>query len=805
MITHRQYLHLQSLADIVDGEARSAVLAACETLVSIPPAEAANSALAPPAEPADAGALAERLAHRLLDDDGYLAFSAQELRLLGALDPADAAALVVRALDLWPSAMAQARATGQPDSQLADALLALLLALPPAPPLPIGVILRRRHVVETMPQRLLSWTLARAGEQRLMAWASRQRGATPAHLRARVPWLRDIALQIGAPAPFEHARPRRQRGERSLGFADSLSPPPPPAVGAAPGDDAADAFYFLLEGEQAGGSAMREHSAATLHFGYDVPPPSALATVAHAALEAARNADLDIVLQLTPRGAITIEGERRQVARMRAGHLAETVRFALRAGAAADAAADPDAPSGVHVEFVVKGETVHQALLAIRVQPAAAEGVTPEGGPSPTAVAARVSSRLLDDAASIAPPPEHRVKLGLSVDGGGLRIDLQHLIDGEDERRIRAIAPGIDPATLASALSLALGSLAGSYAGAVWQRFDGAIPEGDAARPVTAALGRALECAAAAGARLNAALREDKNIRDLLDYVEQKVPDGAVLTIGTDSVFLPWELLTPQHWSLAMTPAQKAANPAPDPARFWGARFAIETLLGDDIPIGDRKRAHLLAPARISVNLNPHIAMAGLADAAQPLQVQRDWAARLAQRGLLDAHVNDQCLPMREVLQDGSHHASLIYLYCHGSAANPFGGTDELLQLDDDCNLAPPDLIGDPLYAAAPIVFLNACQSGVHSPLAYSNFLKEFSRRGAIGLIATSHSVPITFAAHFGPEVVEHYLERRGSLAGTLLALRRKHLVGRGNPVPLLYTLQCQLAFPSAPSTGAHP
>jgi hypothetical protein len=154
------------------------------------------------------------------------------------------------------------------------------------------------------------------------------------------------------------------------------------------------------------------------------------------------------------------------------------------------------------------------------------------------------------------------------------------------------------------------------------------------------------------------------------------------------------------------------------------------------------------------------------------------------------------------VIQDGEHKASLIYLYCHGSAANPFGGSDELLELDEDCKLAPSNVKGEPVYAAAPVVFLNACQAGAHSPLAYSNFLKEFCRRGAIGLIATSHSVPITFGAHFGPEVVQHYLLRSGSLASTLLTLRQQHLIDRGNPVPLFYTVQCQLSFPRAAAGG---
>lgn len=722
------------------------------------------------------------LEHQLRRDRGDLI---QDIRMLDTLEPAKAEALVMRELEL---VVEEVKARGKWVEPLLDWLERGMSAL--EPDVPSRLLLLVRRFVER--RRLTLWIEAKRDAEkrrRLALWIEARRDA---EIQAGMPWSSDKKGKM----KFKAAEPesevdlfsdkRRRRSDEPL---TAAVPAPPVEPEAEPGDPDDQAFYFLLEGEQAGASSMRAHSAATLHFRYDVPPQQVLAKLDGTPLDAARTADVDIALHATPRGNITIEGERRQVAHMRGGELTEPVRFALRAGAA-----DPEAASGVHVEFVVKGETVHQTLLPIGVEPADAKGIAPPGAANEAA--AFVSSRLLDDAGSIPRPPKHRLKMSVTVDGSGLRMELQHLIDGEDERRLSAVARKIDPATLANGLSQALGPLAQSYSGAAWESFDGSMPEGDAARPVKVALGRAMECAAAAGSRLNASLRDDAGIANLLDYIEHNVPDGALLTVSTDSVFLPWELLTPQHWSLAMTEAQKRNNPAPDPARFWGARFAIETVLDGAAAIGELKRAHLQAPARVSVNVNPDISMTGLGAEAQPLQVQRTWATTLARRGLLD-RINDECQPMREVLQDGSHHASLVYLYCHGRAASPFGGADELLVLDDDCNLAPPDLIGDEPYAAAPIVFLNACQSGAHSPLAYSNFLKEFSRRGAIGLIATSHSVPITFAAHFGAEVVDRYLERKGSLASALLALRREHVAGRGNPVPLLYTLQCQLTFPS--------
>ena len=565
------------------------------------------------------------------------------------------------------------------------------------------------------------------------------------------------------------------------------------------GNSSQELFYFELEGPAASGATMTAGAAAELHFRYDIPPADALATVAHPAVDAARQADLDIELQLTPRGLITIEGDRRRIARMRGGRLSEPVTFRLLAGPAqafsgASASNRLTGEAGVHVDFVVKGETVHQALLTINILSTSSQPTFDAG--SHRVNVGRVPTSLFADAAAVSFVPQHRVRLTLSMNSSGLRMDLQHLINGEDEASDSATATKVDAAVLEALLAATLLPLAESYSGLVWKRFNGVLPEGDELVPVQAALARALECVATAGYILNSALRADDGLRRLLDYIETKVPDDAILTVTTESVFLPWELLTSQQWSKSRSPGQIKAAPVPNRALFWGARFAIETVLADAAPVGERKRMHLGASPSVSVNLNPAISMQGVPSEEQPLQVQNAWATGLDERQLLERQVNMRCLGMREVLQDAETSASLIYLYCHGSSGDALSGINEVLHLDEDCGIGPLDVRGDPLYRAAPLVFLNACQTGSHSPLAYSNFLREFNRRGAIGLIATSYSVPITFGAHFGPQVVNRYLERRGSLATTLLQMRRQHLIERGNPVPLFYTLQCQLNFP---------
>lgn len=555
-------------------------------------------------------------------------------------------------------------------------------------------------------------------------------------------------------------------------------------------------FHFLLRGAGARGARMAAHSRARLVFQYDVPPPEVLQRIANAALEQAREGRDDLRLELTAHGNLTLPGKRSDVAHFRNGLLIEPLDFDIAASA------PDDRDSGIHVEFVAKGQTIHQIEMTIPIVPANYCAVSQ----AQAALAGSVPLSIIDDARAAPPPPANRIRIALSLEAGIFIIDVSHALNGEPEWGHRASVPELDAATLASRLLEALGKLENCYQSDAWNGYAG-TPSA-LSGSMESALEDTLSCAAEAGSLLYEGLRHYDGIKPILEYIE-RMPDGTLITIGTREIFLPWELLYPDNWSPDLSDEQKTEHPL-NAARFWGARFAIETEPLNGRPLSERCKAHLRTPPRISVNLNPTIRMVGLDDDKQPLQVHRDWAADLARQGLLDGELHDQCKIMKGVMQNGNHQASLIYVYCHGSASTPFGGDSELLVLNEDegCKVTPQvvEMDHSPPYPTSPIVFLNACKTGAYSPLAYSNFLRAFQSRGAIGLIATTHSVPATFAAHFGPEVVKSYLNCSGSLATSLYALRHKYLTRTPpNPVPLFYTLQCPLTFPKPSQTGGTP
>jgi hypothetical protein len=673
-----------------------------------------------------------------------------------------------------------------------DSLLTILLKAATSMPLAAQLAMlddltRLLPPGDTAWRRLEAWAL-----QLLAAWRAGLLDAEAgARVLAQVP-LRSVGDALGTPAD----EPAALTGDEQAALkVNDIEPASDAMFEALP--EAAEpqqAFHFVLRGEQARGAALRVDSSATLSFNYAVPPDDALNTVEHAALDAARHADVDITLQATARGGLAINGERVGVARFRGGVMAAPVNFELTAGAICDAPGQP--ASGVHIDFLVKGESVHQLELTIWVVASAAEL---DALPSTAAPTNQVSLALLGEALSAPPPPEHRLHVSLSFDGGDFCIELRHLLDGEVESEDRFVSDGIDRGKLEALVTGVRDELELCYESKVWRSFDGRLPTPPAAG-LPVALQRTLACVAAAGARLNDSLREDDALARALDYIEASLPQGSVITIATDDVFLPWEILYPRDWSGGWTDEQKAAHPL-EPTAFWGARYAIETVQRGTGSLGGLRKLQLERNPKVSVNLNPTIDIDGVEAGDKPIAVQQAWAARLGEQGRLDGLQAD-CKAMRQVLQNAANDATLIYLYCHGNAANPFGGKDELLQLAEGCGLKPRDLQGETTYRAAPIVFLNSCQSGAHSPMAFSTFLKEFRRRGALGMIATSHAIPIVFGAHFGAEVVDCYLRRSGSLAVAMLGLRRRHLLERGNPVPLFYSLQCQLSFPPVRAAG---
>jgi hypothetical protein len=280
------------------------------------------------------------------------------------------------------------------------------------------------------------------------------------------------------------------------------------------------------------------------------------------------------------------------------------------------------------------------------------------------------------------------------------------------------------------------------------------------------------------------ALREDPKMREILDYIETHGEPGTRVTIITREVSLAWELLYPQRFD----PDDAGRWPL-QPGLFWGARFALETQLLGEGDYAALLKTRRLAKAAASLNLNPTITLG----ADQPRQVH-DGLATTLRAECPSVEVNDDCQSIRDVVVKAKTEATLIYLFCHGSPPPSAGAPrPERLELDQGCSVSVDQIDDELVFPNAPIIFLNACSAGAFSPLSFTGFLRAFRRKKALGLIAPGFPVPTCFAARFGADVVDACFHSQGhSLAGLLQTFRQQH-VQRGNPLPLLYAVQCQV------------
>jgi hypothetical protein len=93
-----------------------------------------------------------------------------------------------------------------------------------------------------------------------------------------------------------------------------------------------------------------------------------------------------------------------------------------------------------------------------------------------------------------------------------------------------------------------------------------------------------------------------------------------------------------------------------------------------------------------------------------------------------------------------------------------------------------------------PLIVLNACESGNLNPLYTMNFVDDFLKRGAIGVVATECVIPDKFAALFAKKLYGYLLPEREDqepfpLGKSLLATRQYFLKEEKNPSGLIYSM----------------
>jgi antitoxin component of RelBE/YafQ-DinJ toxin-antitoxin module len=247
------------------------------------------------------------------------------------------------------------------------------------------------------------------------------------------------------------------------------------------------------------------------------------------------------------------------------------------------------------------------------------------------------------------------------------------------------------------------------------------------------------------------------------------------MKIVTARVSLPWQYLHP-------------VGPDIDPAKFWGLRFSLSVARGDshttsNVPQGS---AHKMVFARYGSTADPTVALAQR-QMAQLKGMPMDLLEVKSGTALLDT------------LKAERSQITAIMAFLHASSGLMTAGPldePELLFNEGDVvtglklrglrSLLPPDEAGSLYLRAAPLVILNACETGTSTTLPRVSLENALFSLGARGIVMTEVSVWI----NLGHEVATRLIERLGrgeAVSDALTGVRRDLYAQKNNPLGLLY------------------
>jgi hypothetical protein len=220
------------------------------------------------------------------------------------------------------------------------------------------------------------------------------------------------------------------------------------------------------------------------------------------------------------------------------------------------------------------------------------------------------------------------------------------------------------------------------------------------------------------------------------------------------------------------------------PLHFWGFRHIIEIPPQQVVEDGNsREEVTCIKPkAAIQVAVGLNGALPTCPDHWTSLSKGRSWGEPMYSRADILKELQNQEL-------------DVIYFFCHargGEMEEPRTDPPFLeFQISDAAQaqyIRPQDLAYKTRWSHGPLIFLNACGTIGYTPSALSPFLKALvDGRGASGILGTE--VPV--AEYLAGEVALSFFRRfeKGESAGSALLEVRRELLGKKNPLGLVYTL----------------
>ncbi|AGW94160.1 TRAP transporter substrate-binding protein DctP [Cupriavidus sp. DF5525] len=274
-------------------------------------------------------------------------------------------------------------------------------------------------------------------------------------------------------------------------------------------------------------------------------------------------------------------------------------------------------------------------------------------------------------------------------------------------------------------------------------------------------------------------------IRKLEDAADAPRTVPLRLKVVTDRISLPWQYL--HH-----------LGQETDPRKFWGMRFSLSVSRASSGGPGRAAQPEQMLPrkvvfARYGSNADPTVPLAR----EQMLQLRQIPVPNLME-------VDSGRTLLNQVLTQDRKRISAIVAFLHASTGeaqpgDPYSAGPQLKFNEGDLvtsnklemllnKQSEEELVARlPYLTSAPLVILNACETGPSAHLPHVSLGDVIVRLGAQGVVVTEVSIWIPL----GHEVAKRLIGRLGkgeAVSDALTAIRRELYAEKKNPLGLLYT-----------------
>lgn len=285
----------------------------------------------------------------------------------------------------------------------------------------------------------------------------------------------------------------------------------------------------------------------------------------------------------------------------------------------------------------------------------------------------------------------------------------------------------------------------------------------------------------------------DEDLGTLIRQLEAAAADAPKdkplrLVVVTDKLSLPWQYLHP----LGKADAQK----------FWGIRFSLSVLRANNRASDKAVSAGTAPPAKVLFARYGRDDDPSVPPAKE--QVNSLLALQLADAELVNVDSGESLL---KTINDDRKSLSAIITFLHASAGD--GNTPPFLKFNEG-DIVTSDKLENLLnevepgeqklryLTRAPLVILNACETGPSRDLPHIKLENAMFQLGARGVMVTEVSVWVSL----GHEVATGLIARLGKgepVSDALTMVRRELLDKKRNPLGLLY------AYHGDPAATLHP